>query len=90
MKLILMAMLLFLTMHTFSEEIVIIESTISGNSELPKVLTIVPWKQPEYPEYLGEEVNGIGEAIDVFQIIDRNTFNRERLYISSARKTIMK
>ena len=69
-----------------ANEIMTIESTISGNSELPKVLAIVPWKQPKLPEYLGEEVSGIGDAIDVFQIIDRDSFNRERVYISSARK----
>jgi hypothetical protein len=77
---------LIISMVTRSEDILLIESTISGSSEQPKVLTIIPWKEPKLPEYLGEEVKGIGEALDVFQIIDRNTFNRERVYISSTRK----
>ena len=83
---ILLTAFLSFSASTFGEEIVTIESTISGNAEQPKVLTIVPWKDPDFPEYLGEEIKGMGEAIDVFQIIDRDTFNRERSYISSARR----
>ncbi len=90
-----LAIVAFTLCHSFirsavAEDVVIIESTISGNSEQPKVLSIVPWKEPKLPEYMGDDIQGIGEVIDVFQTVDRKQFNRERQYLLSARKTLIK
>ena len=65
--------------------IIMIESTITGSQEQPKVISIVPWKTATDPEYIGEELKGLGEPINVFQSLDRIKFNRERLYIGSTR-----
>ena len=68
------------------EKIIMIESTITGSQEQPKVISIVPWKPATDPEYIGEEVQGLGESVNIFQSLDRANFNRERLYIGSTRK----
>lgn len=73
---------------SFAEDVIVIESTISGNEEQPRVVTIVPWKEPPLPNYLGEEINDIGDPLDVFQLLDRTSFSREKKYIATSRASI--
>ncbi|NRB40703.1 MAG: hypothetical protein HRU20_19915 [Pseudomonadales bacterium] len=75
----------FCSSFVMSEEIIMIESTITGSQEQPKVISIVPWKASADPEYIGEELHGLGDPVNVFQSLDRVKFNRERLYIGSTR-----
>lgn len=68
-----------------ADDFIMIESTITGSQEQPKVISIVPWKSAKDPDYIGEDLVGLGEPINVFQTLDRVRFNRERLYIQSTR-----
>lgn len=85
-----------------AQQIITIESTITGSQEQPKVISIVPWQKPKQPEYFGGEVKGLqGEELmnkdnqkgsnlrqQIFQSIDRDAFTREMQYISSMRKNV--
>lgn len=84
------AVTIFLLLNGFTvkaEEIIMIESTITGSQEQPKVISIVPWKGTKDPDYIGEDIIGLGEPLNVFQSLDRPSFNRERLYIGATRKS---
>lgn len=48
---------------------------ITGNQELPKVLYIVPWQQPEPGEIVGKPVNTLLD--EVLAPIDREEFVRQ-------------
>lgn len=69
-----------------AQEVITIESTITGSQEQPKVISIVPWQQPKDPDYFGGDIVGLGTLDNVFQPINRAAFNRERRYITSIRK----
>lgn len=84
-----MIVLLMATPGLKAEEIIVIESTITGSQEQPKVISIVPWKATKDPDYIGEDIVGLGEPINVFQNLDRTRFNRERLYIGATRKSTL-
>ena len=78
---------LFFSASIQAEDIILIESTITGSQEQPKVISIVPWKSALAPAAMGDEdVVGLGEPANVFQSLDRIEFNRERLYIGATRK----
>ena len=79
---------LFVPVSSMAQEILIIESTVTGSQEQPKVLSIVPWQQPDDPDYIGDDIQGVGDSLNVFQTLDRTSFHRERRYILSARKTL--
>ncbi len=53
-------------------------ATITGNRELPKVLYIVPWKQPD-PADLGAGA-GPNMMDEVLAPVDREVFNRQLQY----------
>jgi len=56
-----------------------LESTsIRGNQELPKVLYIVPWKDPELAEVSGRPVNSLID--EVLAPVDREVFLRQVRY----------
>jgi hypothetical protein len=60
------------------EALVVLRSTVTGNQEQPKVLTIVPWQRPDGPSLLYQPVESlVGE---VFAPIDREEFLREIQY----------
>lgn len=69
-----------------AQEVLTIESTITGSQEQPKVISIVPWQKAGPPEYFGEDISGLGSTVDIFKPLERDAFNRERRYISSLRK----
>ncbi len=51
---------------------------VTGNSELPKVLYIVPWKRSELGDMVGRPVNSLLD--EVLQPLDRDVFRRENRY----------
>jgi hypothetical protein len=57
---------------------------ILGNRELPKVLYIVPWKQPLPTELLGRPASSVLD--EVLSPIDRDVFERQVRYHSSLQR----
>ena len=57
------------------------ETTIRGNRELPKVLYIVPWKQPATGELLGKPGKSLLD--EVLAPVDRDVFRRQVEYYNS-------
>jgi hypothetical protein len=51
---------------------------VTGNSELPKVLYIVPWKPSELGDMAGRPVHSLLD--EVLQPLDRDVFKRENRY----------
>jgi len=51
---------------------------VTGNSEQPKVLYIVPWKPSELGDMAGRPVNSLLD--EVLQPLDRDVFKRENRY----------
>jgi hypothetical protein len=51
---------------------------VIGNSELPKVLYIVPWKRSDLGDMVGRPVNSLLD--EVLQPLDRDVFNRQNRY----------
>ena len=53
-------------------------TSIRGNQELPKVMYIVPWKDPAMAELAGRPVNSLVE--EVIAPVDREVFRRQGRY----------
>ncbi len=53
-------------------------TSVKGNSELPKVLYIVPWKQAGIGDLLGKPVNSLLD--EVLAPLDRDVFRRQVRY----------
>ena len=53
-------------------------SAIRGNQELPKVLYIVPWKDPALGNLVGKPVNSLVD--EVIAPVDREVFLRQTMY----------
>ena len=53
-------------------------TSVRGNSELPKVLYIVPWKQAGIGDLLGKPVNSLLD--EVLAPLDRDVFRRQVRY----------
>ena len=70
---------------TFAQNIVTIESTVTGSQERPKIISIVPWQKPVDPDYYGDDIEGLGTGDDVFKPLDRDAFLREMKYIGAIR-----
>jgi hypothetical protein len=51
---------------------------IRGNQELPKVLYIVPWKDPAMVEVMGRPVNSLVD--EALAPVDRDVFRRQGRY----------
>jgi hypothetical protein len=59
-------------------------SEITGNRELPKVMSIVPWKAAEPPAGPDRPLNSLVE--DVLRPIDRDEFRRAIGYVADLRQ----
>lgn len=60
------------------------ETVISGNEELPKVLYIVPWQQPEgLPDI---ELSARGVEMELFRRLYPPAYRRELGYLEAARR----
>ncbi len=53
-------------------------TAVRGNQELPKVLYIVPWKEPAAVKVTGRPVNSLVE--EVLAPVDREVFRRQVRY----------
>lgn len=53
-------------------------TAVRGNQELPKVLYIVPWKEPTAVKVTGRPVNSLVE--EVLAPVDREVFRRQVRY----------
>lgn len=62
-----------------SDKVLNLESTFQGNREQPRVLYIVPWQQPDGPPELERPISG--DIDQLFEPIDRTSFQRELKYI---------
>jgi hypothetical protein len=60
------------------ESNVVLQSTITGNQEQPKVLYIVPWQGPGGTDQLNTGLQPV--VSDVFAPLDRREFQRELKY----------
>lgn len=61
------------------DKVLNLEGTFQGNREQPRVLYIVPWQQPGGPPELERPISG--EINQLFEPIDRDSFERELKYI---------
>jgi hypothetical protein len=73
-----------------AQEIITIQSTITGSQEQPKVINIVPWQKPEDPNYFGQDDLALGLMPNDFKPLNRDAFNKELQYISVMRKSAQK
>lgn len=77
-RLVITAVILMPLFTVAQEAVVVLRSTVTGNQEQPKVLTIVPWQRSDGPNLLYQPVESlVGE---VFAPIDREEFLREIQY----------
>ena len=53
-------------------------TSIRGNQELPKVLYIVPWQDPELGDLVGKPVNSLVD--EILAPVDREVFRRQIRY----------
>lgn len=61
------------------------ETVISGNQELPKVLYIVPWQQPDGKPDLATRGGSLGDAL--FQRVRPAAHQRELMYLETLQGT---
>ena len=61
-----------------TEKLELETTTITGNSELPKVMYIVPWKRPEAGDLRGKPLQSLVD--EALAPVDREVFNREINY----------
>lgn len=72
-------------LNGFAQQILTIESKITGTQEQPRVISIVPWQGVNEPEYIGEEME-LEMVVDVFKPLERESFKRELNYLTATRK----
>jgi hypothetical protein len=81
-KTICVALLAWLALPAWAADRADLEGTqIFGSRELPKVLYIVPWKQPLPTELVGRPASSLLD--EVLSPVDRDVFEREVRYHSS-------
>ena len=73
------SMLITATMQLHAADSMILDgTTITGNSELPKALHIVPWKASEAGDLAGRPLNSLVD--EALAPVDRDVFLRELEY----------
>jgi hypothetical protein len=87
MRIIFFFWFMFFASSVLAQEIITIQSTITGSQEQPKVISIVPWQKPEDPDYFGQESAALGLMPNVFKTLDRDGFKKELEYISVMKKS---
>lgn len=65
----------FLNVCTAEEKVTLKGTAVIGNSEMPNVLYVVPWKKPPQPNLNPELHESLIE--DHLQPIDRNVFRKK-------------
>ena len=77
----------------YAGDVETIKLTVTGNQELPQVMSVISWQAAPDPDYIGKDIIGLGDLsnnVDVLQPLDKTAFNRERRYISSMHQTSKK
>lgn len=74
------AIFTMLVCQAFAQEVLTIESTITGSKEQPKVITIIPWQQAEKPGYFGDDIKGLENLRTDLMPLRRESFLRELKY----------
>lgn len=74
------SVLILLVSEVFSQEVLTIESTITGSKEQPKVITIIPWQRAKKPGYFGDDINGLDSQRSDLMPLRRENFKRELKY----------
>ena len=67
-----------MTSATAADRLELDSTSIRGNQELPKVLYIVPWKDPALGDLVGKPVNSLVD--EVLAPVDREVFRRQTDY----------
>ncbi|TLU65112.1 hypothetical protein FE810_09300 [Thalassotalea litorea] len=67
-----------------SSGFITLETTIVGNKEQPKVLSIVPWQNPEQAGSLSTEITT--QIEQVFRPLDSETLQREIVYFKQSQQ----
>ncbi len=61
-----------------ADQLLLDSTSIRGNRELPRVLYIVPWKEPHLGDIVGKPVNSLVD--EVLAPVDRDVFLRQIRY----------
>lgn len=66
-----------------ADRIELATTQITGNSELPRVMYVVPWKRPELGELGGRPAKSLLD--EVLEPVDRDVFRRQNRYYEALR-----
>jgi hypothetical protein len=66
-----------------AQDIVTIESQVTGSKEQPRVITIVPWKEASEPDYYGGDVSDLNQTDLKLKPINRASFIQEVTYLKA-------
>lgn len=61
-----------------ADQLLLDSTSIRGNRELPRVMYIVPWKDPRLGDVIGKPVNSLID--EVLAPVDRDVFRRQTKY----------
>lgn len=64
--------------RSYSDRLQLESTSIRGNQELPRVMYIVPWKDPSLGDVTGKPVNSLVD--EVLAPLDRDVFLRQTKY----------
>lgn len=64
--------------RSYSDQLQLESTSIRGNQELPRVMYIVPWKDPSLGDVTGKPVNSLID--EVLAPLDRDVFLRQTKY----------
>ena len=73
----------------YAQEVLTIESTVTGSKEQPKVISIVPWQDADKPGYYGSDLTGLVELGGELEVepLNRESFIQEVNYIRATRQS---
>lgn len=81
MKLVfILSVFMLIAANISAQEILTIESTITGSKEQPKVITIIPWQRAKKPGYFGDDIKGLDGYRSELIPLRRENFQRELKY----------
>ena len=63
-----------------ADQLLLDQTSVRGNQELPRVLYIVPWKDSELGDVVGKPVNSLID--EVLNPVDRDVFLRQTKYFN--------
>ncbi len=66
--------------RALADQLLLDSTSIRGSRELPRVMYIVPWKDPQLGEVVGKPVNSLVD--EVLAPVDRDVFLRQTKYFN--------